>query len=301
MRTQAVQNLAPRAGTSASEAVRPLDEGLSEQAYDGGLVGAGGRVYPASTPLEAVPTIRGEPAGNDELIVSVNGIRTTLAEQIEDLEALAAATGSRVVGVHNSTGGAGRDLLQSVADKDTRVESFWVDVFDRASVRMGRSPEKAPLVGREAPGHRNPATDSLTNVIWRQVVEKGGSIHLVAHSQGAIITSNALAEVKRRLRTEQRLTPDQATEVLSRCRVETFGGAVHCFVTGPQYDHYVNTRDWVPLLGLKAFGLAGGGANVHRITDPGDGPFWKGPCHDFQTYLRNRDTAELPADPTARR
>lgn len=278
----------PRPSSSSAPRARPLANDLPESAYDGGLIGAVGQVYPPSTRLEDVPPIKTDDSTSDHLIVAVNGIRTTLREQRADLQALAEASGDRVVGVHNATGGFVPDMAQALMDKDARLQSLFVDVFDRASIKLGRSASKPPLVGKHPAVQSNPATKTLTNLVWQQVVEKGGTIHLLAHSQGGIITANALAEVSRRLRVEQQLSPDEVERVLSRCTVETFGAAVHSYVNGPKYMHYLNTHDWVPFLGLKVVGLAGKGAQVHRFADPGDGARWKGPCHKFETYLRNR-------------
>jgi len=73
----------------------------------------------------------------------------------------------------------------------------------------------------------------------------------LAHSQGAIITSRALTDVKNRLMAEDGMSRQDAERLMSNIKVETFGGASRRFPDGPQYVHYVNRNDGVP----QAFGL----------------------------------------------
>ena len=227
----------------------------SDRDFDGLFVGAGGRTYAPSTPLAQVPGVvpgdGREPVGT---IVYVNGINTTKDGQFGSLRQIADRTGARVVGVHNATQGGFVDVIQSAGDT--------LDV-----------------------GH-NPAVDTLADTVYEEITT-GRPIHLMAHSQGALITSRALTDVYQRLRVEDGLSRREAERLLSRVEVETFGGAAGSYPDGPRYVHYVNRRDAVPgLFGLGPFANPlvhpGRGAVVHRFTEGHN-------AHGFEaTYLPRR-------------
>ncbi|HEX8354742.1 MAG TPA: hypothetical protein VF611_17680 [Pyrinomonadaceae bacterium] len=227
----------------------------SDGRFDGLFVGAGGRTFQPSTPLADVPGVmprNGRETGR--AIVYVNGINTTKDGQFGSLQRIADHTSARVVGIHNATQGGIVDVIQSAGD-----------TFD---------------IGR------NPAVDTLADTVYEEI-KAGRSIHLMAHSQGALITSRALQDVSQRLRVEDGLARRDAERTLARVEVETFGGAAASYPDGPRYVHYVNRRDPVPGL----FGLGpvanplvhpGRGAVVHRFSE-GDN------AHGFeQTYLPRR-------------
>ncbi|HEX8189129.1 MAG TPA: hypothetical protein VF586_12310 [Pyrinomonadaceae bacterium] len=222
---------------------------------DGLFVGAGGRTYPPSTPLAQVPcVVPGDGRAPGGTVVYVNGISTTKDGQFASLQRIADRTGARVVGIHNATQGGVVDVIQSAGD----------------TLDVGR----------------NPAVDTLADTVYEEITA-GRTIHLMAHSQGALITSRALTDVYRRLRVEGGLSRREAERVLSRVEVETFGGAAGSYPDGPRYVHYVNRRDAVPgLFGLGPFANPlvhpGRGAVVRRFTE-GRNP------HGFeQTYLPRR-------------
>ncbi len=227
----------------------------SDRDFDGLFVGAGGRTYAPSTPLAQVPGVLPSdgrvPVGT---IVYVNGISTTKDGQFGSLQQIADRTGARVVGIHNATQGGFVDVLQSAGDT--------LDI-----------------------GH-NPAVDTLADTVYEEITA-GRTIHLMAHSQGALITSRALTDVYQRLRVEDGLSRREAERVLARVEVETFGGAAGSYPNGPQYVHYVNRRDAVPgLFGLGPFANPlvhpGRGAVVRRFSEGHN-------AHGFEaTYLPRR-------------
>jgi len=190
-----------------------------DKQFDGHLVGAGGRTFPPNTPLSNVPAVTPRNGvTNNETLIYVNGIRTDIGGQANSLQAIADASGSRVVGIHNATESSAADILQSLGDK-----------LDIGS---------------------NPAVDTLADTVYNEL-RAGRSPHLLAHSQGAIITSRALTDVKNRLMAEDGMSRQDAERLMSNIKVETFGGASRRFPDGPQYVHYVNRNDGVP----QAFGL----------------------------------------------
>lgn len=217
-------------------APQPLPGGQDDAAYDGAWVGAGGQAYPAGTPFSQIPGVQPSNGQAHGTIIYVNGISTTKDAQAGSLQSLADVTGMQVVGIHNSTGGMISDLWQSAQDK------FNV-------------------------GH-NPAVDSLSDAVYTEI-QAGRPVHLVGHSQGALITSRALYDVRRRLMIEDGLTAAEAERRMGLIRVETFGGAASSYPDGPRYDHYVNLLDPVPMaVGLGAPGSNGGrGAHIHRFVD----------------------------------
>ncbi|HET6976026.1 MAG TPA: hypothetical protein VFI24_06870 [Pyrinomonadaceae bacterium] len=211
--------------------------------FDGVFVGANGQTFPATKPLNQIPAVQPRNGvTTNETLIYVNGINTTKDAQAASLQAIADRTGARVIGIHNSTEGMISDLRQCVTDK--------LDVGT------------------------NPPVDTLADTVYNEI-QAGRTVHLLAHSQGALITSRALRDVYQRLRIEDGLSSAEAEQRLSQVKVETFGGAAGHYPDGPQYVHYVNRDDPVPSL----FGLgwdidrfnptldAGRGAQVHWFTD----------------------------------
>lgn len=255
---------ASKTGIATAVAKAKVEESFTKQAeiddrqFDGHFVGQDGQTYPPDTPLNEIEAV--EPTNgvtNDRTIVHVNGINTDVASQSASLQAIADQTGSRVIGVHNATAGTFRDLAQSLGDK----------------VDLGN----------------NPAVDTLAETIISEL-RAGNQVDLMAHSQGAIITSRALTDVRNQLQLEDGLTRQQAEALLGNINVETFGGASRRFPDGPNYVHYVNRNDAVPqLFGLRdflnPFARRGEGAVMHYFRE---GNFGVGEAHAFSTYLNER-------------
>lgn len=237
----------------------PAADGGPNSAYDGFLVGGDGKTsFPPGTKLEDVPAIRPNNGKTPtETIVFVNGIGESRASgaNARHLQEIANGTGQNVVGLYNATEGTLKDLVQCLTDK--------VDIGT------------------------NKASDSLAQLVYGKV-KSGEGIHLFAHSQGALITSRALNDVKNRLMLEDGLTKAQAEAALSKVKVETMGGAATSYVDGPKYVHYVNRADLVPMaFGLGAPGShAGEGAKVIKFGWPN--PFGVfGGAHSTSEYFKH--------------
>lgn len=214
-----------------------------DRASDGKFVGAKGQTFPPGTPLSDMPAVTPQNNPNpSKTILYVNGIMTPVAGQLGEMQALANTADARVIGIHNATQGLVTDLAQCVADK-----------LDKGT---------------------NPAVDTLADTLYNEL-KAGRDVHLVGYSQGGLITARALGDVQRRLRMEDGLSAAQTEKLMGHINVETFGAASTRYPDGPQYVHYINNADAVPVLtGLggsvdpAAFLKdAGKGAVVHRFTD----------------------------------
>jgi hypothetical protein len=207
-----------------------------DRVYDGHLVGAGGKTFPPGTPLSQVPgvTPRNNP-NPTETFIYVNGISNDKDAQVRSMQEIADRTGGKVIGVHNATEGMVADLAQCVKDK-----------LDK--------------------GH-NPAVDSMADTVYSEL-KAGRSVHLMAHSQGGLVTSRALQDVANRLRIEDGMSKAQVEQMLGKVNVETFGGAAGHYPDGPKYVHYVNNKDIVPTW----FGQGNGkGLDDWALRDGGKG------------------------------
>jgi hypothetical protein len=251
-------------GVQAASAARGLfgSGGQPDRVHDGKYVGAGGQTFAPTTPLRDIPAVtpRNNPNAN-QTVLYVNGIQTTKDAQANSLQAIADTTGARVIGIHNATEGMTTDLAQCVKDK-----------LDK--------------------GH-NPAVDTLADTLYNEI-KAGRDVHLMAHSQGGLISSRALGDVYKRLRIEDRMSEQDARGLMGRINVETFGAAAMRYPDGPNYVHYVNRGDPVP--GLFGLGPAsdrwnpavdgGRGSRVHHFNEFHLNPI---AAHGFESvYLNHR-------------
>jgi hypothetical protein len=210
----------------------------NDKVHDGAILGADG-IFSALTRADAVkPVLPDNGAPVREHVILVNGIMTDIELQRADMQGLA-NTGAAVVGVHNATEGMTKDLLECVLNK-----------LDRGDT---------------------PAIDTLARVVARSL-EDDRPVHLIGHSQGALIVARALQIVTDALR-ESGLTDRETKGVLARITVETYGGASQSYVDGPKYTHVVNKADAIPMLtgvGLDAFnpwGSVGEAAHVKTFVE----------------------------------
>lgn len=239
-----------------AQAVAPMPEGGPDKAYDGALVGGDGRAYPAGTRPQDVPPVKPNngktPTGT---LIFVNGVgeqRSSFTNS--ELQEIANGTGQNVVGLYNATEGKGTDILQAAGD-----------TFD---------------IGK------NKATDSLSDMVYQQI-KAGQPVRIMAHSQGALITANALKHAENRLMLEDGMSKAEAQRRMGLVSVETFGGAAPNWIDGPRYTHYVNKADIVPTwlgVGRPFFTHAGQGATVKTFDDKND-------PHNPLTYFRHYQPA----------
>jgi hypothetical protein len=200
--------------------------------HDGCFVGAGGQVFPADTALEKVPAILPDNGiAVKKNLIMVNGIMTDVALQASDLQGVA-NQGFRVVGIHNDTNGLFRDLAQCLGDK------LDLEMAD------------------------NRAVDTAERVI-AQAISQDQPLHLLGHSQGALILSRALDRVRDQLKND-------ADDKLSKIEVTTIGGAAYTYPHGPHYRHVINHYDIVAMSAGKGLvsGVTGGSDDeVFRFSE----------------------------------
>jgi hypothetical protein len=226
-----------------------------DKAVDGYLLGADGAVPPNTFLRDVNAVVPQGGVRNNETLIYTNGILTSTEAQARSLQAIADQTGSRVIGVRNAT------------------ENILVDSDQTLNDKLG--------IGN------NPAVDTLADTVYSEL-RAGNSPHLIAHSQGAAITSRALTDVKNRLTAEDGMSRQDAEKLLSNVRVETFGGAARRYPDGPQYVHYLNRNDGVPMtLGvrdwLNPLARPGKGAVTHFFED--GKPFIS---HGFEEFYLSR-------------
>ena len=218
----------------------------SDLQYDGAWIGANGAAFMPAGPftIPLIPALPNSSLDSPVPTIYVNGVLNTVDVQSRFMSRLATATGSAVYGIHNASQGIVGDLWQSVKDKlDLGV---------------------------------NPPVDTLARHVHEQLTTGNGlPINLVGHSQGALIISRALDDVKKRLLIEDGLTRQQVESLFNRVTVTTFGGASSHYPNGPQYFHYINRGDFVAMpagLGgdlIPSIPLlhGGRGATIIRFTD----------------------------------
>lgn len=192
---------------------------------DGALVGAGGPcgcmpVGEGGTPVTPPGCVN---KATLKKVVFVNGILNSADDHCDSLKAIAKKRCAAVLGVYNKSDGgflASKDLWQCLKDK------------------MG--------IGD------NPANDTLRDII-QDHVNSGEPLEIMAHSQGALITSRALGDVA------NEAASNGVSADLSQITVNTYGGAAWTYPSGPTYTHMVNSIDPVPQLFGKSTYVLGGG------------------------------------------
>jgi hypothetical protein len=267
-----------------------------DKKLDGWLVGPKGVTMPPGTPLQAMAKVQPENGKASGIGIFVNGVMTPAAKQSEGLQELANITGKEMIGVHNATSGLAWDVESVVT-------------------------QKLGLGGKEKP------TAQLSASIL-EALDKKVPISLYAHSQGAIVLSDALGRVQDTLK-KRGMSQAQAEEAMNHINVETFATAASKFPDGPVYVHYVNDADNIPKtlgthssrpdapgtyenlldMGLNKLGVhshtadaivdewkkltqhPGRGAVIIHFNDPGDGRESMS-AHRMGTYLKHRVTFE---------
>jgi hypothetical protein len=185
----------------------------SDADYEGFLIGSKGVTGAPGTPFARIAKIVPEGARPEGEAVFVNGVANTVSDQSAQMQCLADKMNMSFVGVHNATKGLVADVGEAVAQK------------------MGLR-------------HADKSAGRLQRLILLRISAKE-PLTLVAHSQGALVISEALRRVQRSLRARG-LGPADVEKELGAIKVETYASAAATFPDGPQYVHYINDADFVP-------------------------------------------------------
>lgn len=179
---------------------------------DGSFLLPNGKFASVKSNIDDIPKFspRRRTLESEEPIIAVNGVANTPHQVSRWATVLAGITGKPIVPIYNLTFGMVSDVAQAMGD------------------RMNLA--------------RNPCVQSLTSIV-AEAVRDGRPLHIIAHSQGALIVSQALFEVSSQLEHVKKLNPEQVAERLSAITVETLGGAAPSFPKGPKYRHFVHEGD----------------------------------------------------------
>ncbi len=193
-----------------------------------------------------------------DTLIYINGQNTPVYSQVTAMQAIADAYGVKVLGIHTATHGHQfKDGLQSLEDK----------------LNMSTGPAKA-----------------LEKLILNYLLENNAKekpLRLMAHSRGGIITSHALTNVYEKLTQVFQQLPDVnkkkarqiARELMADIKVTTLAGGAYHYPQGPDYEHWINKKDPVPMIfGAGEYGKEG--KNVHFFSATTR-------KHNVDTYLKH--------------
>lgn len=208
-----------------SDLLRPVlriggDE--SQKQFDGDVFGSQCQSKNGYNPTGVMPTGCRQTAGTLPKSSYINGINTTYTQSgntlfsggiCKTMQAIADATCSEVTGIYNATEGIGKDVDECL------------DNIAKAS----SAPSVVPL--RE---------------LMVQAAREGTPLTLFAHSQGGLITQEAIAKAKQQLMREDQLSSEEAEAELSVVSIKSFGTAIMGWPKGPHYERFTNTADPIP-------------------------------------------------------
>ncbi len=182
-------------------------------------------------------------------VIFVNGMMNTGDDHKAAAEALSLMLGCPVIGVYNKKDGFFADLFQCLSDKaqlvDIQTQSLarnqqWLRVYDAAYLA---EKSKRPLLTREDFAHEllrhNPAAQSLLALL---IGQGGGMLGtpIYCHSQGNLVTSNALAAV----------TMVKGVGAVQGLEINSFGSPARGWPAGLNRTNNAYTFDPVSLLDL---------------------------------------------------
>lgn len=213
--------------------INAATDGNWNSAYDGYFIGNNGCLYdPTTTSIENVPPANEttSPSNQKTALWYINGANHRANWVLPEMHLLAKNSGRPVISIYNATiGGRVPDAIS-----DSNNESKVAKVLAAQIVK------------------------NITNNI---------PVFISCNSQGAIHASQGLNQAIESLSLVYN-KPELKTQ-LAKIHVETAGGASKVFPNGPQYIHYVNSRDPVPLkIGvLSADAEQGENAVIAEFTD----------------------------------
>jgi hypothetical protein len=229
--------------TFVGDSAKTVHSAWTDANSDGHLLGPNGVVYPKGTDLSEVEHFKPSVGPDrDYTVVFVNGIDTRADALRDTCQKVADQLHVHVVGLYNSTWGPGPDFGEAIGEK------------------LG------------VPG--NAAVTQIAVLIEESVLT-GHRLHLMGHSEGALLISHAVREMKEYLKEEM---PEKAIEkaMHDNVWVDTLGGAAYTYPVGPTYAHHYNENDFVP----RVFG------SQELMLGPGE------TLHTFNAHLRDNHAIE---------
>jgi hypothetical protein len=141
----------------------------------------------------------------------------------------------------------------------------------------------------------SPAVDPLRDMMAQAArTNPPQPITIFAHSQGGLITQEAVAQAKQKL-IDDGFSEEQAEQRLSAVSIKSFGTALMGWPKGPHYERFTNTSDPVPPV------IAGAQTSYPSATwddsapaDPGGNHVFTSP-HLNPIDSHNMDNTYLPA------
>jgi hypothetical protein len=255
--------------------------------YDGALIGRNGTAYPAGTPLSQIPPLTANsalpagtrtPSNSGRDVLFVPGITRPRNDALRLMQTVANDQRVNVIGVHNAT------TAFLPTDWDRGASGAPGDVLGQSREDYNEMlAHRSNLNGAGLLNNQNATTASLADAIHQRLMS-GARVNIMAESQGALITSNAISRVEDRLLRQYGYDPtalpwDAAGQrrneeaqrltqtMLGRINVSTFNGASSYYPSGPNYTHVRNTQDGLVAnpLGMGQAG-ADGGRGSREIT-----------------------------------
>lgn len=230
-----------------------------ERDSDGHFLAGNGQVHPPSVSWRDLPPMlpdNGAPVS--DRVIFVNGICTDCKRQYGDMRALA-NSGAAVIGLHNSTFGPAADVLEYLGDR----------------LGAGHSPTIRTLMG-----------------IIRESAISASPLHIVCHSQGALMVGQALTRSQDALMSERGIGREEAEKRFAHMRIETYGGGAAFYPNGPQYVHVDNQLD--PVCAFLGLGP------IARMVNPRTAGGRDAVYRDLTIVNRDRDAwlRRGPAEPS---
>jgi hypothetical protein len=307
--------LSPNGSTASGNVPRRLPDGMGDRFYDGALLGGDGRAYPAGTPLSQIPPLTANsalpagtrtPSNSGRDVLFVPGITRPRNDALRLMQTVANDQRVNVIGVHNAT------TAFLPTDWDRGASGAPGDVLGQSREDYNEMlAHRSNLNGAGLLNNQNATTASLADAIHQRLMS-GARVNIMAESQGALITSNAISRVEDRLLRQYGYNPtalpwDAAGQrrneeaqrltqtMLGRINVSTFNGASSYYPSGPNYTHVRNTQDGLVAnpLGMGQAG-ADGGRGSREITINRDhlNPIEE---HAFQFLWRDLSPAQREA------
>jgi hypothetical protein len=210
--------------------------------YDGAIVGSSQQgsthdVTPWSnkTDWTHVPGVKPNNGKNTESkILYVNGMTTGLLGQGKGMQQISNRTGHEVVGVHN---GAQPGKLGGLKD-------LWECTKDKMNIGGSSTPRMQMT--------RN----ILQHLEQNYKTGQHKPLDIIAHSQGCIITGEALRDVRTQFKdAHPGMTPNECRQWMNDIYVQTAGSGECKFPKGPHYLHHINIKD--PIVESVGGGITG--------------------------------------------